>query len=233
MHRYLIFFRQWRHLFLLAALLALLIVEPIASSLALVESLFDALLVVVMAVLALDLAQDRVWRVIACVLSVPAATLSIGGHLLASSQQDLSVSIGHAIGAVFFVVVAGKIVGTILTSQELSLDSVFGAICGYLLLGVAWGLIYAMIQSVNPESFHVGEALRQQMDGKEDSRNVLIYYSFVTLSTVGYGDVTPQSDAARTLSWVEAVTGQLYLAVLITGLVSILVAKKMAVRDRP
>jgi hypothetical protein len=232
MHRYLIFFRQRRHLILLAALLALLIVEPIASSLALMESLFDALLVVVIAVLALTVIQDKSWRIIACVLSVPAATLSFGGHLLASSQQGLSVSIGHAIGALFFVVVAGKIVGAIFTSQELSLDSVFGAICGYLLLGVAWGLTYALIQTVNPESFQVGDAIRQHMSSQEGSRNVLIYYSFVTLSTVGYGDVTPQSDAARTLSWVEAVTGQFYLAVLITGLVSVLVAKRTA-RLRP
>ena len=54
---------------------------------------------------------------------------------------------------------------------------------------------------------------------------MLTYFSFVTLTTVGYGDISPVSPAARTLAWVEAVTGQFYLAVIVAGLVSVLVAK--------
>jgi hypothetical protein len=53
----------------------------------------------------------------------------------------------------------------------------------------------------------------------------LTYFSFVTLTTVGYGDISPVSPAARTLAWVEAVTGQFYLAVIVAGLVSVLAAK--------
>ena len=55
--------------------------------------------------------------------------------------------------------------------------------------------------------------------------NVLTYFSFVTLTTVGYGDISPVSPAARTLAWTEAVTGQFYLAVIVAGLVSVLAAK--------
>ena len=55
--------------------------------------------------------------------------------------------------------------------------------------------------------------------------HVLTYYSFVTLTTVGYGDISPVSPAARTLAWMEAVTGQFYLAVIVAGLVSLLAAK--------
>jgi hypothetical protein len=54
---------------------------------------------------------------------------------------------------------------------------------------------------------------------------VLTYYSFVTLTTVGYGDINPVSPATRTLAWMEAVTGQFYLAVIVAGLVSLLAAK--------
>ena len=54
--------------------------------------------------------------------------------------------------------------------------------------------------------------------------HVLTYYSFVTLTTVGYGDVSPVSAAARTLAWVEALTGQFYLAVIVAGLVSVMAA---------
>jgi hypothetical protein len=54
---------------------------------------------------------------------------------------------------------------------------------------------------------------------------VLTYFSFVTLTTVGYGDISPVSPATRTLSWVEAITGQFYLAVIVAGLMGLLAAK--------
>jgi voltage-gated potassium channel len=221
-------FRQWRYLFLLGALLVLLVVHPIVGGLGDAGSLFDVLFTLVMLMLVLALAQDRVWRVIACVLLIPAAALSTGGHLLSSSAQVVSVTAGHAIGALFFVAVAGKIIQSVLVSQELSMDSIFGAICGYLLLGVACALAYAMIHTANPEAFQFGDSVRPQMEQGEYIRSVFIYYSFVTLTTVGYGDVTPVSIPARTLSWVEAMTGQMYLAVLVAGLISALVASKSA-----
>ena len=188
-------FRQWRYLFLLVALLVLLVVQPIVAGFGDVGPLFDALFAVVMLMLVLALAQDKVWRIIACILLIPAAALSIGGHLLTSSAQVVSVTAGHAIGALFFVAVAGKIIQSILVSQELTLDSIFGAICGYLLLGVACALTYAMIYAANPESFQFGDSVSQQMEQADYSRSVFIYYSFVTLTTVGYGDVTPVVDA--------------------------------------
>lgn len=228
MHPLVTFFRQWRYLFLLGALLILLVIQPIVSVFGTVESLFDALLVLVMLMLGLALAQDKVWRVIACIVCIPVAMLSIGGHFLTSSAQVVSVTAGHAIGALFFVAVAGKIVRSIFTSREISLDSIFGAICGYLLLGVACALTYAMIYAANPDSFQFGDFVRQEMEQGDYSRDVFIYYSFVTLTTVGYGDVTPLSIPARTLSWVEAMTGQMYLAVLVAGLISALVARNSA-----
>jgi voltage-gated potassium channel len=227
-HPVVILFRRWRYLFLLVALLVLLVVHPIVAGFGDVGPLFDALFAVVMLMLVLVLAQDRVWRVIACILLLPAATLSIGGHLLTSSAQVASVTAGHAIGALFFVAVAGKIIQSVLVSQELTLDSIFGAICGYLLLGVACALTYAMIYAANPESFQLDDSVWPQMEQGEYSRSIFIYYSFVTLTTVGYGDVTPMSPSARTLSWVEAMTGQMYLAVLVAGLISSLVASNSA-----
>jgi len=228
MHFIVILYRKWRFFFLLGALLVLLVVHPIVAGFGDVGPLFDALFALVMLMLILALAQDKVWRVMACILLIPAAALSTGGHLLSSSAQVISVTAGHAIGALFFVAVAGKIIQSILASQELTLDSVFGAICGYLLLGVASALTYAMIYAANPDSFQLGDSVKVHMEQAEYSRHVFIYYSFVTLTTVGYGDVIPLSMPARTLSWVEALTGQLYLAILVAGLISALVARKSA-----
>jgi hypothetical protein len=236
MHPLVILFRRWRYLFLLGALLILLVVQPIVAGFVDVGPLFDALIALVMLVLMLALAQEKTWRTIACILLIPAAALSIGGHLLASSALVVSVTTGHAIAALFFVAVAGKIIHSILESQELTWNSIFGAICGYLLLGVACALTYAMIYAENSDSFRLDDSVRSRMEHADYSRSAFIYYSFVTLTTVGYGDVIPLSTPARTVAWVEAMTGQLYLAVLVAGLISALVASKSAspsVRHRP
>jgi len=230
MHPFVTLLHKRRYLFLLVALLLLLVVQPIALGFENAESLFNALFVFVMVMLVFALARDKVWRVIACVLCIPAAALSFGSYFLPSSAQEISLFAGHLIGALFFIGVTGKIIQSIFVSRELSLDSIFGAICGYLLLGVAWGLTYAKIHAVNPESFQFDNPILQQVEQGTYSSQVFIYYSFVTLTTVGYGDITPLSTTARTLSWVEALTGQLYLAVLIAGLISALVATKKTSR---
>src|SRR3954452_23147366 len=101
MHPLVILFRRWRYLFLLGALLILLVVQPLVAGFVDVGPLFDALIALVMLVLMLALAQEKTWRSIAYILLIPAAVLSIGGHLLASSALVVSVNAGHAIGALF------------------------------------------------------------------------------------------------------------------------------------
>ena len=226
MHSLVNFFQQWRYLFLLGALLILLVIQPIVLGFGTMGWLFDALFAFVMVTLVLTLARDKGWRVIACILCVPAATLSIGSHFLAPTAQEVTLFAGNVIGVLFFLVVTCKIIQSIFVSRVLSWDSICGAICGYLLLGVAWGLTFAMIYAVNPKAFQFGDLIRQQMEQGDYSRNVFIYYSFVTLTTVGYGDISPLSTPARTLAWLEAMTGQLYLAILIAGLISALVTTK-------
>jgi hypothetical protein len=221
-------FRRWRYLVLLGALLILLVVQPIATEFGDMGPLFDALFALVMLVLALVLSQEKIWRAMACIVLIPAAALSTGGHLLTSTAQTVSLTAGHAIGALFFVAVAGKIIHSILALRDLTWDSIFGAICGYLLLGVACALTYSMLYAANPAAFQLGDSVRMQIEQADYSRHIFIYYSFVTLTTVGYGDVIPLSVPARTLSWVEAMAGQLYLAILVAGLISALVASKSA-----
>jgi hypothetical protein len=87
-----------------------------------------------------------------------------------------------------------------------------GAIAVYLLFGVAWAHAYHIAALMVPGSF-AGPAELANVSG-------WAYYSFVTLTTVGYGDITPVSQVARTLSIAEALAGQLYLAVLIARLVA-------------
>jgi Ion channel len=88
-----------------------------------------------------------------------------------------------------------------------------GAIAAYLCLGVAWAHGYQIVNALNPAAFHTTLIPLANI-------SAWAYYSFATLTTVGYGDISPVSAVARTVSIGEALTGQLYLAVLIARLVA-------------
>jgi hypothetical protein len=91
-----------------------------------------------------------------------------------------------------------------------------GAIAAYLLLGVVWAHAYSLVALLRPGAFS-GPA------SAGDGPRAFLYFSFVTLTTVGYGDVLPVHAAARSLAMLEAVTGPLYLAILLARLVSLAV----------
>src|SRR5688500_9274387 len=111
---------------------------------------------------------------------------------------------------------------SLFNARALTGDSIYGAVCGYLFLGLAWAMLYSMIEAVQPGSFQISESLRAASTFPRPQ--VLTYYSFVTLTTVGYGDVTPLSPMTRTFAWIEAISGQFYLAIIVAGLVTVLAA---------
>jgi CDP-diglyceride synthetase len=93
-------------------------------------------------------------------------------------------------------------------------DRIFGAIVLYLLIGLVWAFVYAVVDLFSPRSF------AGRSDTSPDPAD-WVYFSFVTLTTVGYGDITPVSRVVRALSILEALVGQLYPAVIIARLVSL------------
>lgn len=92
----------------------------------------------------------------------------------------------------------------------------FGAMCVYLLMGLIWAILYGLIFQFFPGSFNGIEGV----DGKAPM-DTLLYYSFVTLASLGYGDITPVAPLARTLAYFEVICGQLYIAIMLAGLVGL------------
>lgn len=97
--------------------------------------------------------------------------------------------------------------------QQVDHEVLYAAICLYLVIGFLWSHIYLLMQMIDPASFHSDSASKL-------SRADFIYFSYTTLTTVGYGDILPSSRFARSFSIVEALSGQLYIAILISRLVS-------------
>lgn len=109
----------------------------------------------------------------------------------------------------------------ILTSDVVDMNRLFGATCVYLLLGLIFGNIYFFLNAAVPGAFSGlpdSDFLEQLM--------ALNYHSFVTLTTLGYGDIYPVLPLARTLCYLEAVLGQMYLTILVAALVGIHIAMR-------
>jgi len=126
-------------------------------------------------------------------------------------------------GIVFFCFCTALIIRSVFIRDDLKDHPVYGGITAYLLLGITFALIYSLINEVVPGAFHVHDSL--QRDGLLPWGD-LLYFSFTTLTTLGYGDVTPVNSFARALSVIEATAGVLYVAVLIAQLVISPAARK-------
>ena len=98
---------------------------------------------------------------------------------------------------------------------EISANRLFGAVCVYLMLGVLWSVMYDVLYMLQPSAF--SGAVESAVDGWNMQ---WVYYSFVTLTTLGYGDILPVSNTARVLAYSEAVIGVFYMAMLVATLVS-------------
>jgi hypothetical protein len=131
----------------------------------------------------------------------------------------------HLFATLFLGFTVAVILQTIHEAKKVSSDSIVGAFSGYLLTGAAFGHVYCILEALTPGSFRGMEGLPGQLADREVGRSLLNYFSFVTLTTVGYGDITPATPTARALACLEAVTGQFYIAVVMAELIGLKIAQ--------
>jgi voltage-gated potassium channel Kch len=123
--------------------------------------------------------------------------------------------------AVFLVLFLHYLFRALVTEKKVTSDSIKGGICIYFLFGILWGIIYRILDFFDPSAFlFQAPAVRN-----------LFYFSYVTLTTVGYGDIVPASPPAQTLAFMEAVTGQIFLAVFIARLMGLHIAHVINRKD--
>ncbi len=111
----------------------------------------------------------------------------------------------------------------VVVGTEISANRLVGAVCIYLLLGVIWAVAYTVLNMISPGSFQGFSLLADRAWDSE-----WLYFSFVTMTTLGYGDISPISATARSLAYMQAVFGQLYVAILVAGLVGAYISSRQS-----
>ena len=131
------------------------------------------------------------------------------------------VLVGECSEIIFYGFMFISILSYVFREKEVTNNVIYGVIVVYLFIGVMWAFIYSLTESIHPGSFSIA-------DGQINvGRSLFVYYSFVTLTTLGYGDITPLTAPANSITILEAITGQLFLAILIARLVGIHVVQSM------
>lgn len=214
--------RQTNFFYLLIALLLVLIVIPLADDLAIGNAR------VVRAVTLSALLLIGIW------------SLRGGGRYFTSGMAFvvagvlLNVIAANTHSAVFHFSSIAALIGflaiaiaytlrQVVIGTEISLNRLVGAICVYLLLGVIWALFYTLTDLVQPDSF-AGFAPGDDLGWASE----WLYFSFVTMTTLGYGDILPVSATARGLAYLQAMVGQFYIAILVAGLVSAYIGNRQS-----
>ena len=205
--------KKYRFSILLLMLLLLLLIYPFLdyfrlTGLTLLLNVFTNL-VLISSVFAVS--ENRRQLIPSLFIIVPAIVVGWGNEFFQAQFSQVAADI---LTFFAFSIVAYHILGYALRSGRVHAEKVAAAVCVYLLIGVIWQDLYALVNQGIPGSFN-SDLL---------TKNDFFYFSFVTLSTLGYGDITPINGPAQALAYTEALVGQLYLTILVARLVGLHIA---------
>lgn len=216
---------------LLAALVLVLVIAPVFEA-----TVFGGLLLYGVLTLALLAAgglasqqrREYFLSLLLPLLAVPALWVS------AAIDQPVLFVLSCAGNAAFCLLLAGLLLARVMRQYVADWQSITGTVVAYLLLGLAWAMLYWATERIGSEgaTFSQSQRMASPLTGREVAAfSQMVYFSFVTMSTLGYGDIAPQTPLARTLAWMQAVTGQFYIAVLVARLVAELRLNRKSVGD--
>jgi len=207
---------RWRHLALLITILLLFIVAPFVTTLSNGLLILNIISVAVLVAGSYALSERKHLFTIAVALS---ALSVVGTGLLLAFRQPWALIVSHSIIVVLVGFFCVTILSYVLGSGRVTSDKIFAAICVYMLMGYGWTFVYSLVQALDPGAFAAPSEI--PLNDYAARSLQLRYFSFVTLTTMGYGDIVPRSPLARTMAVLEAVMGQFYLVALIGRLIGL------------
>jgi len=210
-------FSEQRFFILLVLILATIVLTPFLDDFIETRILMDILLTVIFIALILAIRSKRSQLIIGSFLALPLIISTWSFYFVQLTSISLMTMI---FGALFFSYAVKNILHIVVKSEKVTQETIFAAVVAYLLIALMWAYLYMILEIVIPGSFSVPErSIRAETMQFE-------YFSFVTITTLGYGDIIPLTNKASALALLEALIGQIYLVVLVAWLVGMHVSSK-------
>jgi hypothetical protein len=203
-----------RYAILFYSVLLTFVASPLLAALQRKSTLIEVLLATNLLVAVIPIRTRYARRALLVLVAI-----AFAGRLFTASLGEAFSSVNLAIWTVVGLMAAANALRSTLRATSIESEHIYAALSAYLLAGISLGVLYLALERVWPGSLNYGGAIPDNFvlaDG--------IYFSFVTLSTLGYGDFVPKTQVARGLAILEAVVGQLYLGVMVARLVSLYVS---------
>ena len=209
---------QYKYQYLLAAQLLLSFISPIFSTTPYARPVVDLAITAVFVTAIIVIANTRKHLVIGLILMIPTLAVTWGIKIYHVEALEFISLLGSVF---FFSYIAGLILIDIFRAEMVTLNIIAAGISVYLFFGNICGFMYAIIGHIDPGAFNIPATTANYLGDDVSSLGSAMYFSFVTLTTLGYGDITPINPFARSLAFLEAAMGQIYLTVLIASLVGV------------
>jgi len=212
---------QGHYGYVLAALLIIFAIQPFTVEHGWVALLLEgAYFVTIFTCLMVSLGK-RTWRALLF------AAVTVESLAFVARLTDVSIleTPGRILRVMVLFIVMFAVLRDVVRSKTVTMNTVFAASSVYLLMALGWGSIFIVLEALIPGSFKLTQATGHHV---MDADAQLVYFSMITLTTVGYGDITPLSPQARSLSALEGLIGQLYVAIIIARFVALeIVARRI------
>ncbi|MBW2440512.1 MAG: hypothetical protein JRH12_08570 [Deltaproteobacteria bacterium] len=208
---------QRRFFILLVLILLTIVLTPFLDDFIETRILMDVFLTVIFFAIIFAIKSKRTHVIVASILVLPLVASTWSYYFYHYTQISLLTRI---FGALFFGYAVVIILQIIARSTEVTKETIFAAVVAYLLIALMWGFLYMMLELLIPGSFTFPDK------GVRSENMRFEYFTFVTITTLGYGDITPLTNKASALVLLEALIGQIYLVVLVAWLVGMYVSRK-------
>lgn len=208
---------EGRFIFLLASILAYLAIVPLFEGFRGIRNLLDIFLTAVIIAGIYAVSPERRNRIFAALLAVP---MFASIWIYRWFPSSFLVFTFHLFYILFIVYSIAVLLAFVFKTESITRDVIYAAVVGYLFIGLLFADFYAIFELIRPGSFSFSQ------DYGNPAPFDFTFYSFVTLTTLGYGDITPLTGKAKSFSMLEALIGQLYLTILIARLVGMHISRK-------
>ena len=218
-------FRSRRFLILLSTLAVVLAVQSLSQGLAVSSIITDVLVILVVMAVFFLVFEHTPQRLAALVAAIAAIAITLAHYVLPDRFHVPLAVAYHGLLIVFLGWALVEILRSLFAEKPVQTDDLLGAVCGYVVAGAAWANLYALSELLVPGSFSVDPAIQGALTDWHGRRTLFTYFSFTTISSLGYAEVTPTRAPATTMALVEVVFGQFYLAVVVAQIVSMRLAQ--------